>query len=173
MGYVYTLNGTDSKWHTTAVLYIYLHPHTHKHSHSLSLSLSMTALSYGLVWKSCESLQISLFCIQYTVWYFVSSHVPDSFLLKPSLSENGVLELGAQWVHGEVGNVVCSMAHKYGLLTASGTGILDTPFIDSTGKIVDQEVSEKMMEILSLIHKAGDTMLKEFKGSLGDYYTAV
>jgi len=95
------------------------------------------------------------------------------FFLKPSLSDSGVLELGAQWVHGEVGNVVSSMAHKYGLLTASGTGILDTPFIDSTGKIVDQEVSEKMIGILSLIHMSGDMMLKEFKGSLGDYFTAV
>jgi hypothetical protein len=84
-----------------------------------------------------------------------------------------VLELGAQWVHGEEGNVVCSMAHKYGLLTASGTGILDTPYIDSTGKIVDQEISEKMIGILSLIHKSGDMMLKELKGSLGEYYNAV
>jgi hypothetical protein len=84
-----------------------------------------------------------------------------------------VLDLGAQWVHGEVGNVVCSMAQKYGLLTASGTGILDTAYIESTGKIVDQEVSEKMIGILSLINKSGDTMLKEFKGSLGDYYNAV
>jgi len=112
-------------------------------------------------------------CVQYTNWYFVSSCVPDSLLLKPSLSENGVLELGAQWVHGEVGNVVCSMARKYGLLTASGTEILETPYIDSTGKIVDQEVSEKMIGILSLIHDSGDTVLKEFKGSLGDYYNAV
>jgi len=95
------------------------------------------------------------------------------FFLKLSLSDNGVLELGAQWVHGEVGNVVSSMAHKYGLLTASVTGILDTPFVDSTGKIVDREVGEKMIGILSLIHMSGDTMLKEFKGSLGDYYTAV
>ena len=133
----------------------------------------MTARSYGHIWKSCENLYISLFCIQYTDWYFVSKLVPDSFLLKPLLSENGVLELGAQWVHGEVGNVVSSMAHKYGLLTASGTGILDAPYIDSAGKIVDQEVSEKMIGILSLIHQSGDTMLKEFKGSLGDYYTAV
>jgi len=84
-----------------------------------------------------------------------------------------VLELGAQWVHGEVGNVVCSMAHKYGLLTASDTEILDSLYIDSTGKIVDQEVSEKIMGILTLIQESGDTMLKEFKGSLGDYYTAV
>ena len=114
-----------------------------------------------------------MYIAQYTDWYFVSSHVPDSFLVKPSLSENGVLDLGAQWVHGEVGNVVSSMAHKYGLLTASGTGMLDTPFIDSTGKIVDQEVSEKMIGILSLIHESGETMLKEFKGTLGDYYTTV
>jgi hypothetical protein len=105
--------------------------------------------------------------------YFVISHIPDGFVLKPSISGNGVLDLGAQWVHGEVGNVVCSMAQRYGLLTASGTGMLDIPFIDSTGKIVDWEVSEKMMGILSLIHDSGDTMLKGFKGSLGDYYNAV
>lgn len=90
-----------------------------------------------------------------------------------TLFENAVLDLGAQWVHGEVGNVVCSMARKYGLLTPSGTGMLDTPYIDSTGKIVDQEVSEKIIGILSLIHKIADTMLKDFRGSLGDYYNAV
>lgn len=76
-------------------------------------------------------------------------------------------------MHGEVGNVVYSMANKYGLLTPSGTGILDTPYIVSTGKTVDQEVTEKIIGILSLIHKTGDTMLKDFKGSLGDYYNVV
>jgi hypothetical protein len=86
------------------------------------------------------------------------------------LTEDDVLELGAQWVHGEVGNVVCTMANKYGLLTASGTGILESPYIDSTGKIVDQEVAKKIIGILLFIHKAGDSALKDFKGSVGDYY---
>jgi hypothetical protein len=92
--------------------------------------------------------------------------------VKCSFTENAVLDLGAQWVHGEVGNVVFSMANKYGLLTESGTEILDAPYIDSTGKIVDQEVAKKIIGILSLIHKNGDTVLKDFRGSLGDYYIA-
>jgi hypothetical protein len=86
------------------------------------------------------------------------------------LTEDAVLDLGAQWVHGEVGNVVCHMANKYGFLTASDTGILESPYIDSTGKIVDQEVAEKIIGILSFIHKNGDSVLRDFKGSLGDYY---
>jgi hypothetical protein len=76
-------------------------------------------------------------------------------------------------VHGEVGNVVCSMANKYGLLTASGTEMLDSPYICSTGKIIDKDITEKIIGILTLIHKSGDTMLKDFKGSVGDYYNAV
>jgi hypothetical protein len=76
-------------------------------------------------------------------------------------------------VHGEVGNVVYSMANKYGLLTASNTEILESPYISSTGKIIDKEITEKIIGLLLLIHKSGDTMLKDFKGSIGDYYTAV
>lgn len=87
--------------------------------------------------------------------------------------EDAVLDLGAQWVHGEVGNVVCSMANKYGLLTASDADILEPQYIDSTGKIIDKEITEKIIGILSLIHKSVDTMLKDFKGSIGEYYTTV
>jgi hypothetical protein len=65
------------------------------------------------------------------------------------------------------------MANEHGLLTASGTEILESPYICSTGKIIEKEISEKIIGILSLIHKSGDTMLKDFKGSIGDYYTAV
>jgi hypothetical protein len=87
------------------------------------------------------------------------------------LTEDAVLDLGAQWVHGEVGNVVCYMANRYGLLTASDTGVLGSPYIDSTGKIIDQEVAERIIGILSSIHKDGENALKDFKGSLGDYYS--
>jgi hypothetical protein len=105
--------------------------------------------------------------------FLVCKFLTSTFVLKHSLTENAVLELGAEWVHGEVGNVVCAMAQKYGLLTASRTGLIDTTYIDSTGKIIDQEVSEKIIGILSVIHNTADTMLKDFKGSLGDYYNAV
>jgi hypothetical protein len=64
------------------------------------------------------------------------------------------------------------MAQRYGLLTASGTGRLHAPYIDSTGKVIDGEVSEKIIEILSSIQESADTMLEGFKGSLGDYYNA-
>ncbi|XP_021918923.1 spermine oxidase-like isoform X2 [Zootermopsis nevadensis] len=86
------------------------------------------------------------------------------------LFEDAVLDLGAQWVHGEVGNVVFYLANKYGLLTESNTRILESPYIDCTGKIVDQEVADKIIRILSFIHKNGDSVLRDFEGSLGDYY---
>ncbi|XP_069688815.1 uncharacterized protein [Periplaneta americana] len=86
---------------------------------------------------------------------------------------DAVLDLGAQWVHGEVGNVVYSMANRYGLLTASETEIIESPYIESTGNVVDSDIAEKIMGILTLIHKAGDVLLKDFKASLGQYYNAV
>ncbi|KAJ4436713.1 hypothetical protein ANN_16845 [Periplaneta americana] len=86
---------------------------------------------------------------------------------------DAVLDLGAQWVHGEVGNVVYSMANRYGLLTASETEIIESPYIESTGNVVNSDIAEKIMGILTLIHKAGDVLLKDFKASLGQYYNAV
>ena len=88
-------------------------------------------------------------------------------------SGDNVLDLGAQWVHGEVGNVVYAMAKQHDLLKDSLTEMLETVYIESNGKLVNEDVSEKIINILSLIHIAGDTLLKDFKGSLGDYYNKV
>ena len=66
-----------------------------------------------------------------------------------------------------------SLAKKHDLLTDSGTEILEPAYIHSDGKIVNEEVSEKMINILSLIQKAGVTLLRDFRGSIGDYYTKV
>ncbi|KAJ9592066.1 hypothetical protein L9F63_001405, partial [Diploptera punctata] len=86
---------------------------------------------------------------------------------------DSVLDLGAQWVHGEVGNVVYAMAKEHDLITTSQTQMADTVYIESNGKIANEEASERIINILSIIHKAGDTLLKDFNGSLGDYYTKV
>jgi hypothetical protein len=90
-----------------------------------------------------------------------------------SCTGNGVVELGCQWVHGEEGNVVFSMASKHGLLMDSliNYDIEKMVFIDSSGNIVNRKTSEELYGILDGIYSSSKTDLVNYTGSLGDYFS--
>ncbi|XP_069684370.1 spermine oxidase-like isoform X2 [Periplaneta americana] len=86
---------------------------------------------------------------------------------------DGVVELGAQWVHGEEGNVVFAMASQNGLLMDSTISdeYGNASFIDSSGRIIDTDISKQFYNILEEIGETGSDDLQNFTGSLGEYYT--
>jgi hypothetical protein len=88
-----------------------------------------------------------------------------------SCTGNGVVELGCQWVHGEEGNVVFSMASQYGLLMESiiSHDVEKLVFIDSSGNIVNRKTNEELYGILVGISRFAKTGLVNYTGSLGDY----
>uniref|UniRef100_A0A182WL46 Amine oxidase domain-containing protein n=1 Tax=Anopheles minimus TaxID=112268 RepID=A0A182WL46_9DIPT len=82
----------------------------------------------------------------------------------------GIVELGAQWCHGEQGNVVYQLASVYrGLLKSSIIADEDAVLIRSSGARVPEAVADRLQTMAEgIIESEGrDT----FDGSLGEYFT--
>ncbi|XP_011160013.2 uncharacterized protein LOC105196007 isoform X2 [Solenopsis invicta] len=81
-----------------------------------------------------------------------------------------VVDLGAQWVHGQSGNVVYEMASKHNLLSSFAV-LLDPSkheFVTINGEIIPTEESSKALMIY--FDKMEQEKLKEEKGNFGDYF---
>jgi hypothetical protein len=76
-------------------------------------------------------------------------------------------------VHGEKDNVVFNMASQFDLLMESliSYDIEKQLFIDSSGNIVNKEISEELFGILDGISNSSKADLVNYTGSLGDYYS--
>lgn len=83
-----------------------------------------------------------------------------------------MVDLGAQFCHGEKGNVVYEMAHPLDLLESSMTLYDNMCFVDSGGLVVNKEVSAWLFGMcLDITDEAGKD-LKHYPHSLGDYITS-
>ena len=84
-----------------------------------------------------------------------------------------MIELGAQWCHGEKKNVVYDLASPYNLLESS-TNIHDPTkhiFVNSLGEIISKK---ETVEVLRIYHKIVDNLdeVVNVPGtSYGDYFT--
>lgn len=83
-----------------------------------------------------------------------------------------VVDLGAQWVHGEIGNVVFELASKHNLL--SSFSILIDPakhtFVTGNGEVVPKDESSKALTIFfNIVDNAKENLEKE-TGSFGNYF---
>lgn len=81
---------------------------------------------------------------------------------------NGLIDLGAQWVHGETNNVVYDLMHKH--FGFGDTGVEHTPplFLGFGGKPVDQDQCRYLKDICESILESYEDMT-QFKGTLGDF----
>ncbi|XP_012534082.1 uncharacterized protein LOC105835392 isoform X2 [Monomorium pharaonis] len=84
-----------------------------------------------------------------------------------------VVDLGAQWVHGQSGNVVYELASKHNLLS-SFIALLDPSrheFANINGEIIpNEESTEALMIYFNNMNKMKQIELKEEEGSFGDYF---
>lgn len=90
-----------------------------------------------------------------------------------NISAENVVELGAQWVHGQSGNVVFELVSKYDLL--GSCALLLEPskheFVTVNGEIMPvEESSAALMIYHNILDKAKLTEFKQEKGSFGDYF---
>lgn len=84
-----------------------------------------------------------------------------------------VVDLGAQWCHGEKDNVV------YELVTRLQKDLLEGDsgkhehylLIRSNGQAVNQEVTDKLMKLVYSIEDDNEAEVKDFQGSLGAFVT--
>jgi len=89
-----------------------------------------------------------------------------------------LVELGAQWIHGEEGNVVYDLARQFGLLSSEeGSGSVNDSeaiFLWEDGSQVREELVEQMMMAFASIEedleKQTPTSLSTYP-NLGQYYT--
>lgn len=87
-------------------------------------------------------------------------------------SADNVIDLGAQWVHGEEGNVVFELANPHNLLDDSDcneNGLFKNLFSDAQGKIIPPEQGAQAMNIYYKISGSDTEELKEWNGSYGDF----
>ncbi|XP_048516015.1 spermine oxidase-like isoform X2 [Athalia rosae] len=95
-----------------------------------------------------------------------------SFLHKYFATDN-VIELGAEWVHGEHGNVSHKLAAPYNLLESS-KALNDTStyiFIDSQGNHIPKTESTQLLDLYHDIHSKLSENIKKFRGSYGEYFS--
>lgn len=83
-----------------------------------------------------------------------------------------VLDLGAQWCHGEKDNVVFGLAQQHGLLQHNKVAFEEFNLYQSDGSVVPRQTSEDLMGLaVRLLHGNVDEM-KRYQGSLGSYIIA-
>lgn len=82
---------------------------------------------------------------------------------------DSLIDLGAQWCHGEKGNVVFDSVKDMNVLDSSGRVFIDYQCIRSNGEVVPEELSKRLKEILKKADDDGDKLLKDYDRSLGAY----
>ncbi|XP_055838192.1 spermine oxidase-like [Episyrphus balteatus] len=82
---------------------------------------------------------------------------------------DNVIDLGAQWCHGEKDNIVFELANKHNLLESTGDVYQNYECIRSNGEILPEEVTQRLMGIVHEGLGTHKSDLKEYNGSLGSY----
>ncbi|CAO1424857.1 unnamed protein product [Diamesa serratosioi] len=85
---------------------------------------------------------------------------------------SNVVDLGAQWCHGEKNNVVYDMVNKHNVLEGATINYPTSNFLKSTGELVNDELCGRLMHLCFEILENSKEDLKNFKGSLGNYVVA-
>ena len=60
---------------------------------------------------------------------------------------DGYVEMGAEWIHGEVGNVVYGLASARNLARDAPSELLTEIFVRSNGEVIEQQIAQRMTEI--------------------------
>lgn len=82
------------------------------------------------------------------------------------------MDLGAQWIHGEIGNVVYELASNQNLLSSFSIFLDPTKhnFITSNGEVIPKDESNEALTIYFNIINNAKKNLEKGTGSLGDSF---
>ncbi|XP_065558033.1 peroxisomal N(1)-acetyl-spermine/spermidine oxidase-like [Artemia franciscana] len=123
---------------------------------------------------SCRLLSLGLTPSNLHV-YEAQERIGGRIFTKRDPAKGSLIEIGAQWIHGQEENVVYTMANRNNCvafdpsLESSGLGP-NVEILDEDGSIVLPELWEKMFEIMEKIEKESYEDLKGFDGSLDQYF---
>lgn len=84
---------------------------------------------------------------------------------------SNVIDLGAQWVHGERGNIIYDMVKDFQLLDSSGNIYSNVECIRSNGEVVSQKIISRLKHIVENIFKSRLEELSKYDGSFGEFLT--
>lgn len=82
---------------------------------------------------------------------------------------SNVVDLGAQWCHGEKDNVVFQLGSRHDLLSSASTKYDDFLCIKSSGEVVDESVSKRLTELAISTVECYKDELEVYQGSLGTF----
>lgn len=85
------------------------------------------------------------------------------------VTDKSVIELGAQWIHGEELNVVYGLGKPLGFIENSLNDFSKVTCVLSDGNFVNGKVSSLLYQVCQdILHE--DTIQK-FDGSIGEYFS--
>lgn len=82
----------------------------------------------------------------------------------------GVIELGAQWCHGEKGNIVYDMVKDLNILKTSLSHYKYMSFYESNGKMIDKNITDKLVNINQEIIEDEEELKKHRDGCFGEFF---
>ncbi|XP_037941161.1 uncharacterized protein LOC119674108 [Teleopsis dalmanni] len=84
---------------------------------------------------------------------------------------DNVIDLGAQWCHGEKDNIVYELAYKHNLLESTGDVYESYECIRSNREVVPESISQRLKDIVNDSLVTRQMELRNCSGSLGSYIT--
>ena len=83
-----------------------------------------------------------------------------------------MVDLGGQWVHGEVGNVAFELAWPLDLLERGEFGNRSHELFDSSGNLMDQTTTDDIINFFLLINDEMEvgSRSERMNGSIGEYF---
>lgn len=79
------------------------------------------------------------------------------------------LDLGAQWIHGEKGNVIWEMVNNYVDLGSTPFDEIDEIFLSSSGTMPNQNQCFKLQALIDELAYKSWSAVKKFNGSYGEF----
>lgn len=80
-----------------------------------------------------------------------------------------VLDMGAQWCHGEKDNVVYGLAKQHNLLQPNKVSYESINLVQSNGDLVPQKTSDDLMGLAMELLVGYEDEMKLYQGSLGSF----
>ncbi|XP_067647273.1 spermine oxidase-like [Eurosta solidaginis] len=85
---------------------------------------------------------------------------------------DNVVDLGAQWCHGEKGNAIYQLVKYSNMLQSTGTVYEDYKCVRSNKEVLSEDVTNILKSIIdNMLPSKGNERMKKFEGSLGTYLT--
>lgn len=84
--------------------------------------------------------------------------------------QDGFIDMGAQWVHGQGKHVLYELINNHFSFGETDFDNVDQEFRVSNGEKINQQHSEMLSTLADKISE-NDEVMKNFKGSFGDFFT--